>query len=391
MAKEKKVPNNAAYAQQSKSLTKLSKKTAKFAMKGAKASQARATEQFDSAKADYAANKATTDKIVSSDIDLMETQSEWAKADRERHASQFQPLEDALVEKAWNYDSAARRDMEMGRQSADVAQKFDAQREAATQQLEGYGIDPSSTRFAALDLDFRTKRAAAQAAAANEGARQVEDKADAYRTQAIELGLNYPKFADTASDSSVAAGTAANDAMNKTTAVGYDTMGTAPQHEQLGVGYTNAATGATSAAGRINSDAQKNNIAAFNASEAASTDWGEIAGMAAGIGAKAYFGAEGGAIPDPEAGGDVQTPGGAIPPEASASGGEEIDDVDAKLTAGEFVIPVDVVKWKGEEFFQKLIEQARTRKDGASAKPEEKMTEVGPPTFQSTPSALPAR
>src|ERR1700747_3518239 len=63
--------------------------------------------------------------------------------------------------------------------------------------------------------------------------------------------------------------------------------------------------------------------------------------------------------------------GGGVPPQASPSGGQAVDDVPADLTAGEFVIPKDVVEWKGMEHFYKLMDQAREgrakAKGGATA------------------------
>lgn len=53
------------------------------------------------------------------------------------------------------------------------------------------------------------------------------------------------------------------------------------------------------------------------------------------------------------------TPGGPVPVHASPSMGAATDDVDAKLTAGEFVMPKDVAQWKGHEHFVKSIDKAR--------------------------------
>ena len=53
------------------------------------------------------------------------------------------------------------------------------------------------------------------------------------------------------------------------------------------------------------------------------------------------------------------TPGGPVPVHASPSMGAATDDVDAKLTAGEFVMPKDVSMWKGHEHFVKSIDKAR--------------------------------
>jgi hypothetical protein len=51
---------------------------------------------------------------------------------------------------------------------------------------------------------------------------------------------------------------------------------------------------------------------------------------------------------------------------------------------GEFIVPRDVAAWKGQEFFQKLIEQSRKTMQGAPAKgkPDDRPTN-GPPSFVS--------
>lgn len=68
------------------------------------------------------------------------------------------------------------------------------------------------------------------------------------------------------------------------------------------------------------------------------------------------------------AGGDPTT-GGHVPTGASPSAGRQTDDIPARLNANEFVIPRDVAEWKGQEFFQKLIDQSRKARTGASAQP----------------------
>lgn len=66
--------------------------------------------------------------------------------------------------------------------------------------------------------------------------------------------------------------------------------------------------------------------------------------------------------------------GGRVPPQMSPSGGRRVDDVPAmspqgpaRLNADEFVIPRDVAMWKGQEFFQKLIDQSRQKRVMAPA------------------------
>jgi len=48
-----------------------------------------------------------------------------------------------------------------------------------------------------------------------------------------------------------------------------------------------------------------------------------------------------------------------VPQQASPSGGVNVDDVPANLNAEEFVIPRDVARWKGEEFWHKEIAKSR--------------------------------
>jgi len=65
--------------------------------------------------------------------------------------------------------------------------------------------------------------------------------------------------------------------------------------------------------------------------------------------------------------------GGIAPAEASPSGGNATDDIDAKVTAHEFVVPQDVALFKGQEFFYKLMDKSRqTRLEYQSGKTQEK-------------------
>ena len=64
------------------------------------------------------------------------------------------------------------------------------------------------------------------------------------------------------------------------------------------------------------------------------------------------------------------TQGGFVSRELSPSRGSQTDDVNARLNAGEFVIPKDIAAWKGKEFFYKLIAQARKARSGGNEKPQ---------------------
>lgn len=86
-------------------------------------------------------------------------------------------------------------------------------------------------------------------------------------------------------------------------------------------------------------------------------------------------------------GGVIPTTGGHVPASASPSHGAQTDDIPARLNADEFVIPRDVVHWKGKEFFEKLIQQSRKAR-GAPQQPigaQMKPPLQGRPTFRSRP------
>ena len=76
------------------------------------------------------------------------------------------------------------------------------------------------------------------------------------------------------------------------------------------------------------------------------------------------------------------TQGGFVSRELSPSGGSRTDDVNARLNAGEFVIPKDVAHWKGKEFFYKLIAQARKNRGagGQQQQPQRQRTGYGTQT-----------
>lgn len=132
------------------------------------------------------------------------------------------------------------------------------------------------------------------------------------------------------------------------------------------------------------------------------TSYGNSGGSYGGYAGGGY--AQGGAIPAPRFGafrsnavahhGGGRVPsagpridlraGGKVPVQASPSMGARVDDVKGNLNAHEFVIPQDVALWKGQEFFQKLINDARKNNAMAPAKPTQ-----GPPGVASQQRPVP--
>lgn len=359
----------------------------------AQAEQARyatqlAKEQFEWGKQIYAENKGVTDAINQRFMSSMDEQLGSAREDRERYETTFQPVEDRFVADAEAYDSPERRDLMRGRARAQVAQDFDAQRQNSMRELESFGINPGAVRYAGLDIGVRTAQAATEAAAANQADLQTEDRGLALRREAIALGQRLPGQSQAEYSGAGQAGVSGANTALATTASGANVMGTGSQWFGAGTN-TLAQQAATTNTGF------QNQLDAYKADAESSSGFGQALGLGLGIAAKKTgFLAGGGAIPMPgmdNGEGMAMDVPEQVPAEASPSGGKAIDDVPARLTPGEFVIPVDVAQWYGEEKLQKLIQKAREAKKGAPAKPQMRQAVPTAPTFNSPSQALPTR
>lgn len=314
-------------------------------------------DQLAWAKEQYGKDQAITGKVVDQFLSDMATTSGNAAKDRARYEQIFQPLEQDLAKEAKDYATPERKDLEVGRAQAGVGQQFTQAREQAKSELESYGINPSSTRFAALDIGMRANEAAAKAAAGNQAALNVENTGRALRSEAINVGKGYPGSIAQSYASSIGQGNSAGGQQLATTASGAQTMGTAPQY--MGIGNQ-----AVNTWGNVLNTGYQNQLSAWQANQQASSGWGSALGLVGGIVAGL---ADGGTVPDTQGGSAIPVGSpdhtGPVPVTASPSRGAALDDVPARLTAGEFVVPQDVVRWKGEEFMQKLI--AKSREDSA--------------------------
>jgi len=335
-----------------KPLAEASEKSAEYAY-------ASAERQQDWAEKVYAENKVVSDIVIDKALGALDRQEEDAARARDRYQNLFEPLEEQLAHDADTYATPERQEYEAGKAEADVAAQFEQARNTAQERLEQFGVDPSQTRQGALDLGTRVAEAAAQASAGNQARTQTENIGRALRSEAINVGRGYPGQIQ---QSMAGAGQSGNQAVNTglaTTASGAQTMGT-------GQGWQGLGNQAIQGWGNVLNAGYQNQLAQFNANQNASSGWGGLLGTALGVGT--MFIEEGGAIPDPNGGGPV-------PVEASPSGGALPDDVpaeiegggSARLNAGEFVLPEDVMKWRGEQWAQKEIIKARKEMAGGDA------------------------
>lgn len=327
-------------------------------------------DQLDWAKEQYGQDKVIAGQVIDAALARQTANDTAAAKDRQRYEQVYQPLEDQLVSDANSYNSEGRRELEAGKAQAAVAENFEASRRAATQNLESFGIDPSSTRYAALDAGSRIAQAAAASAAGNEARDTVEEKGRSLRSEALQIGQAYPGNIATTNSTSLQSGNQGVNSALATTGSGASTMGTNTQYQAIG-------TDALNGAGALTGDEYNAKMAQYNANQQSSSGLGGLLGAGLGL-----LGSSGNAAGATGLGMFLED-GGAVPDVASPTRGKAIDDVPARLTAGEFVIPKDVLSWKGEEFFQKLIEGSRKAKPNAPAQPQRGAIPVERPTFTS--------
>jgi hypothetical protein len=228
---------------------------------------------------------------------------------------------DALMRNALSYASPQRIATDVGQAEAGVQQGAEAARQSAINDLQSYGIDPSSGRYAALDQASRVQSGAAAAGAGNQQRMADIAQGNAMQNQAISASLQ-----------NVQTGYGAANAANQ-----FAGTGMSLKYSPLG----QTSQGTSSSAG-------------FNLGASSGPNMNTIAGRqaAANVMGGGSTGAKGGAVHDGRIGGDISY-------DESPSNGTKTDDVPARLNAGEFVMPRDVAEWKGQEFFYKLMAQAR--------------------------------
>jgi len=303
------------------------------------------TAQLEWAKEQGLFNQDLLETVLMPQLAAMDEQLLQAQEDREYYEDVFRPLEVSLAQEAVDYASPERIELEAGRAQADVAQAFDTQRNQMLSQLEGFGIDPSQTRFSALDSTLRAQQAAAMAGAGNQSRTQTENVGRALRGEAINIGRGLPADISRAYGQSVAAGQTGIQGAVNTAQVGSNMMTSPAAWMQTG----NQALGTW---GNTLNQGYQNRLAGYSAQTGAQNDlWGglgSLAGFAVGgpwggaLG-KWMFSEEGGEVPEP-GGAAIYLPG-------------STDSVPAALTPGEYVVPEEVVRMKGVEFFDKLVEK----------------------------------
>ena len=307
--------------------------------------QQTAREQLAWAREQDTMNRDTLNRVLGVQLPAQQAAADAAIKDRKRYEDVFQPLENNLVQEFQNFDTPEKQMLERGKAIADVSTTFDAARRNSLQRLESYGVDPSQTRNAALDVGVRTQQAAAQAAAAQNAGRNVEATGRALRADAINIGKGLPSQVAQSYGTALQAG-------NSAVGGGVATTGAGAGAAASSLGFSGQALQGYNQTGALQTQNYTNQQTQFQAGQDQKMGYINAAAGVAGM-----MMADGGPAPKQ-----------AIPfaregtvPDMGMGDGTGIDDtVPAQLSEGEYVIPADVVKVKGTEFFDRLVEKYHT-------------------------------
>jgi hypothetical protein len=300
-------------------------------------------------KQSYAENqvrqKALDDMTLKTGNSLLEdaaTNRARGKEQYDFYMEKGRPVVEQVLNDAKNYDSEANIDSATGRASADVAQSFGQAEQGMTRNLSRMGVMPNASRMAAISSNLAIQKAAAQAGA-------MTNAENATRTTALNMRAGAANMANGMPNTAIALGSAGQSAGQAAMGNQIASNGQAMQGQnQVMAGYGTAGNMMGQAANTGNQIFQ-GQMAGYNAQQQANANSSAGLGSLVGMGASIMGLADGGTVHGPGTGVSDSVPA------VNTSNGQQI-----KLSNGEFVIPADVVRAKGEEFFNKLLEKHHT-------------------------------
>lgn len=377
---------------------------------------------------------ATGKEVTGRALDTGSMFNDWAKADRGFWEGTYKPAMQEQMDFARGYTTDARKQANRGGAMADVGMTFDAAADMSKRALQGYGINPNSGAFVGLDAGLATNRAKALAGAGTKSDRDTEMMGQEYLDRAIRTGANLPNQATNEAGVGIAANNQAVNTGIATGTAGRalrEPTGWVGAGDEALKEWKNSLLQQTSLGMQQNRDTAEQEMAREKMAQSSSSGIGAMLGAGMGIlgtvvggpmggmagsalgsmassalgpgGSFSLFGAggsgpggvrvatggmiphmaEGGEVPEeefdwtdgstPEVSAEPDIAGSEnmmVPPEASPSGGADVDDVTAQVSAGEFVVPKDVTAWYGEKYMQGLIDKARKEMQTKTAAPQ---------------------
>jgi hypothetical protein len=333
-------------------------------------------KQYEEGKTRQVGIDAINKQVVNQNLDLSAKAGQRADEQYKFFQDNGQPLIKKTLDDASNFDSQGNIDAARGRAGADVQQGFDNTEQQSQRALTRMGVNPSSGRFLALQQRMSADKALGVAGAETNAEQGIRTQAIGLRQQAGNLASGMPaqSLAQGAQSSGtgVAAAGVAGAGGAQSNALSQQSLNA--MNAGAGI-YGNAAQGFNSMYG--------NSIYAMNSANAQANanqaGWGNLAGSALSKIGQGGFNLGGGSGFTMDTTGysmpqSYNSNGGSFSPASTYADGGKItgtgtgtsDSVEAvntdnggrvKLSNGEWIVPADVVRAKGQEFFQKLTDK----------------------------------
>jgi hypothetical protein len=311
----------------------------------------------------YARTSAVTNNSIDNYLAASQQDMSLANQSMNQYQQTTVPEINQQATEAAQYASPSRVGINMGAAESQSMQGTNAAMAAAKQNLQSYGINPSSGMYAELNSANQTAAGAAAAGAGQQAQLATEATGRQLLGSSIATGQQLPGQAINASNAGTTAISGAQNAAlaNANTGVALTDTGPASLINAAPGLSANSSSNAANTTNSQSTNESTNQGQTFPPGGSGSGSGGMPINNMQQYGGNNTGFAAGGGIPGgfSFAGGGDATQGGHVSQDASPSGGINVDDVPANLNSEEFVVPRDVARWKGEEFFHKMIDQSR--------------------------------
>lgn len=303
-----------------------------------------AQQMWDTGQQEWANLQAWTGQVMGQAMPAMEDMFSWAKEQRDRYEKYAVPAMQSLFSDAETYASKAEEDRQRGAAIQDVQAANAAKRASHERNLRAFGVDmdPTNPNMQSLDRTAGVMEAGQAAFAANQAGERTKQIGRELTAQAINAGNMFGTQAMQATQAGAGVGTSGLGAATGANVGGAQVAQSALPYVQGAYGGYDLGAGIVDTSyGRTLDMVEQHNAADqqdFNNMMAVGQSFGQAA---SGMGWLPTKGADGG---------HVLAPGGPT------------DDAGAiAISNDEYIIPADVVKKLGTNYFDKMIEKETGR------------------------------
>jgi hypothetical protein len=303
-----------------------------------------AQQMWDTGQQEWSKLQSWAGQVMGQAMPAMEDMFSWAKDQRDRYEKYAVPAMQSLFSDAETYASKAEEDRQRGAAIQDVQAANAAKRASHERNLRAFGVnmDPTNPNMQSLDRTSGVMEAGQAAFAANQAGERTKQIGRDLTAQAINAGNMFGTQAMQATQAGAGVGTSGIGAATGATVGGSQVAQAALPYVQGAYGGYDLGAGIVDTSyGRSLQQTELNNAAAQQNFNNMMKVGQSVGGMVPGGSVLSMFAADGG---------PVVAPGGPT------------DDAGAiAISNDEYIIPADVVKKLGTNYFDKMIEKETGR------------------------------